>query len=619
MHQRLTHALPDRRTLAATVAAALLALVLPPAPRAEAQACNPDAGSCIQTHPTPGCENEDCCTTVCDADPTCCSVAWDADCVALAEERCEGLCGADASGDCRLPHPNPGCDDEACCELVCGADPTCCETTWDTTCTFIAEALCPGGPPVECGLPNQGPCLQVHATPGCDNASCCTAVCNVDPSCCSVSWDNFCVQLAITSCFGCIYNCPPESVAEQEPCGVRSNDPCAAGESAAVFPASGLVCGTFDTALEGTAWTGDRDGWAVNVTDPDGDGVAKVTLRLAVGPRAFVALVPRTCPVNLMTAPLKVQGGNCTEAAASACLPPGQYWVMFSPGTYPNPGSDGQLPCNVSPRYSLRVEVSQIGCAPACTTATGPCFDEHEGVGCVNSACCGPACAADPFCCNQRWDVDCARLAAAACGIPVPANDTCATPTALGVGQTIEFTTIRASSEGLPLPSSCVGNTGPVMGPDVWFSYNGERRGTIVVDTCGSATDLRMVVYKGTCENLQLVGCSSTSVLCSPNTRPRVQFVANCGERYLIRVGGENEAIAGSARITLSATGPVCPEFCPADLNRDTAVNGDDLGILLGRWGAFGGTGDLNGNGVVNGDDLGILLGAWGACPPPPQ
>jgi hypothetical protein len=25
--------------------------------------------------------------------------------------------------------------------------------------------------------------------------------------------------------------------------------------------------------------------------------------------------------------------------------------------------------------------------------------------------------------------------------------------------------------------------------------------------------------------------------------------------------------------------------------------------------------GDLNGDGVVNGADLGILLGAWGACP----
>jgi hypothetical protein len=460
----------------------------------------------------------------------------------------------------------------------------------------------------------------VHATPGCDDAGCCSAVCTVDPSCCSFSWDNFCVEQAITSCFGCIYACPPEAEPEAESCSVRSNDPCAAGESAASFPASGLVCGTFDTGLDDDGgWVGDRDGWAITVADTDNDGVARVTLRLAVGPRSFAVLVPRTCPVNLASAPLKVQGGNCVEASASACVPPGQYWVVFSPGTFPTPGSDGQLPCNVSPRYSLRVQVSQVGCAPACNTATGPCFDAHEGVGCATPACCGPTCAADPFCCNDRWDVDCARLAAVACELPVPTNDTCAAPTPLGVGQTIEFSTIRASSENVPLPQSCVGSTGPVMGPDVWFSYNGERRGTIVVDTCGSATDLRMVVYRGTCGNLQLVGCSSTSILCSPNTRPRVQFVANCGERYLIRIGGENESIAGSARVTLSAAGPVCPEFCPADLSRDGTVNGDDLGILLGRWGAIGGIGDLNANGIINGDDLGILLAAWGACPPPPQ
>jgi hypothetical protein len=42
-------------------------------------------------------------------------------------------------------------------------------------------------------------------------------------------------------------------------------------------------------------------------------------------------------------------------------------------------------------------------------------------------------------------------------------------------------------------------------------------------------------------------------------------------------------------------------------------VNGDDLGTLLGAWGA-GGVADLDANGVVNGDDLGILLGEWGPC-----
>jgi hypothetical protein len=56
------------------------------------------------------------------------------------------------------------------------------------------------------------------------------------------------------------------------------------------------------------------------------------------------------------------------------------------------------------------------------------------------------------------------------------------------------------------------------------------------------------------------------------------------------------------------------------DLNLDGVVNGADLGLVLGAWGACPGDvpgclGDLNVDGVVNGADLGLLLGAWGACP----
>jgi hypothetical protein len=55
---------------------------------------------------------------------------------------------------------------------------------------------------------------------------------------------------------------------------------------------------------------------------------------------------------------------------------------------------------------------------------------------------------------------------------------------------------------------------------------------------------------------------------------------------------------------------------CPADLNHDGQVNGGDLGVLLGAWGACSGcAADLNADGVVNGADLGIMLAAWGACP----
>lgn len=48
------------------------------------------------------------------------------------------------------------------------------------------------------------------------------------------------------------------------------------------------------------------------------------------------------------------------------------------------------------------------------------------------------------------------------------------------------------------------------------------------------------------------------------------------------------------------------------DLNADGTVDGDDLGALLGFWGATSGPADLNCDGIVDGNDLGTLLGNWG-------
>jgi len=50
------------------------------------------------------------------------------------------------------------------------------------------------------------------------------------------------------------------------------------------------------------------------------------------------------------------------------------------------------------------------------------------------------------------------------------------------------------------------------------------------------------------------------------------------------------------------------------DLNADGVVDGADLGLLLGAWGACAASceADLNADGVVDGADLGLLLGAWG-------
>jgi hypothetical protein len=109
---------------------------------------------------TPGCADQPCCELVCALDPFCCQVAWDTICVGEAEVNCT------SSGKfvypCPLPCPNPdhdccttgtpGCSDQACCELVCGLDPFCCDVAWDTICVGEAAAngCCPPPPNDNC-------------------------------------------------------------------------------------------------------------------------------------------------------------------------------------------------------------------------------------------------------------------------------------------------------------------------------------------------------------------------------------------------------------------------------------------------------------------------------------
>lgn len=53
---------------------------------------------------------------------------------------------------------------------------------------------------------------------------------------------------------------------------------------------------------------------------------------------------------------------------------------------------------------------------------------------------------------------------------------------------------------------------------------------------------------------------------------------------------------------------------CTGDLDGSGAVDGADLGTLLGAWGSAGSPADLDGDGTVGGADLGVMLGNWGAC-----
>ncbi len=92
--------------------------------------------------------------------------------------------------------------------------------------------------------------------------------------------------------------------------------------------------------------------------------------------------------------------------------------------------------------------------------------------------------------------------------------------------------------------------------------------------------------------------------------RVQASEVADCDEN------GVADACDIASGTLPDANGNGVPDGCESlpvlgDLDGDGAVNGSDLAILLGSWGARVGSADLNGDGIVDAADIGILLGAW--------
>ncbi|MCH7702965.1 MAG: hypothetical protein IID37_14880 [Planctomycetes bacterium] len=194
---------------------------------------------------------------VCDLDSFCCDVIWDDACASFVElfgcgSCLPANCGA-GNGDCCLEAGNgsPGCDDEECCDSVCDFDSFCCDTDWDSTCAGLAgncvvcggdgclppdcEACCfvdgtcqdlvPGtcvgdgggnqGEGTTCAgggcegssCPDDavGDCCDLagNGTPGCDDPECCALVCDIDPFCCDNAWDDICAGEAEELCELC--------------------------------------------------------------------------------------------------------------------------------------------------------------------------------------------------------------------------------------------------------------------------------------------------------------------------------------------------------------------------------------------------------------------------------
>ena len=106
--------------------------------------CPGAGGACLAAHDGAGCANVACCEAVCELEPACCELAWSSGCAHEAQDLCPpqtDLC-PNQGGGCFVDDGTPGCDDLDCCLTVCGADDFCCETAWDDLCVDLALELC---------------------------------------------------------------------------------------------------------------------------------------------------------------------------------------------------------------------------------------------------------------------------------------------------------------------------------------------------------------------------------------------------------------------------------------------------------------------------------------------
>ena len=198
-----------------------------------------------------------------------------------------------------------------------------------------------------------------------------------------------------------------------------------------------------------------------------------------------------------------------------------------------------------------------------------------------------------------------------------------------------------ASTTPQVVQSNATNTASATIQKSTWFKFTAGATGAYSISLCGSTGDTMLAIgtvcpsvgttFQTLAYNDDAPSCSSggtlnlASFIDATNGGATGTFAGFPLTQDLV-LGQTYYIVAGSFSATVNVTstlridGPPQTGSCLGDLNLDGIVNGADLGLLLGAWGACsGGTpgciGDLNLDGVVNGADLGLLLGAWGACP----
>ncbi|MDA1263025.1 MAG: hypothetical protein O3B75_09045 [Planctomycetota bacterium] len=365
----------------------------------------------------------------------------------------------------------------------------------------------------------------------------------------------------------------------------------------------------------GTNGLPDLDAYKVVLTDPDNNGLTRVSIDIEAEYGTidsgtvpiFVALLSQPC-APLSSAQFFIQTSACLPQNHIECVPSGTWYVVVARGTFPN-AEIFPYSCSEVQNYNLKVTWDDV-CADPCG-ASGDCFAKHSTPGCQIATCCNSVCAIDPICCQKSWDQACVDLAIANCNPPLPANDQCSQATVVSLGE-VPFTLVAATLGDNLTPEGCITAPSTVVS-DVWYRLV-DVRGSVTVQTCSIGNlNTALMIYPYPCSATSTaIACNDNNKLCTLNlSSALVNFSAECGSEYLVRLASVGGPL-GAGKLNVTSTQPACIT-CLADYNNDGQRNGTDLATLLSGWNTP--VADVTGDGVTDGADLTFLLSGWGACP----
>jgi hypothetical protein len=284
------------------------------------------------------------------------------------------------------------------------------------------------------GCPGVEGCFVSHTSPGCNDASCCTAVCIADSFCCSTQWDGICVDEAAAMCAkACPGHCE----------GDLTDDAVIDGADLGMLLANWAKAGCGDLNIDGAVDGADLGvmlgAWGLC---PPECGLPIAGDCCTAHDEPFcsdASCCNMVCGVDVFCCDV-LWAEHCAEMARELCEGCPDCGNPFTgdcctPHSAPfcNDESCCNSVCTVDSYCcdvmwdAICVDRAQEICpsCPACgNNDAGDCCAAHDGPFCNDETCCSMVCSVDSFCCQGTWDSYCAEAAADFCsGCPACGND----------------------------------------------------------------------------------------------------------------------------------------------------------------------------------------------------